>query len=149
MCKPEDFGLDEKLAEYLGMQVGQLKDFVQLLKVPFGKEKAMAKKAWSMLSKDERSGESAEYVENLIADAKQLRKQHENLIRRREAFAEYIRPYILTEMVPEDSNFFAGDFYKWHRKAFEQSEAQVNNRKHDEKVAGQFIYANNILLSVF
>ena len=63
MSNPEDFGLDEKVADYLGMDVEKLRDLVTLLKVPLGKENAMKKRAWSMLSEDERSGESAESLD--------------------------------------------------------------------------------------
>ena len=77
----------------LGMDVAKLADFVPLLRVPFGKDDAMKKLAWSTFSDDELSGVSAEssvkkkYVEQLIADAQDLRKQHENLVRRKMDFA--------------------------------------------------------------
>ena len=87
-------------------------------------------------------------MENLFADAGQLRKQHVNLLRRRENFAQFCFPSRLTEMGKEDEDALLSIFYQNHRQDFEKSEAQVDNRKHDEEVAGQFIYAN-ILLSVF
>ena len=110
MYTPADFGLGEVIAVYLGMNVAKLADFVRLLRVPFWKDDAMKKLAWSTLSEDELPGVSAEssdkkkYVEQLIAAAQELRKQHENLARRREDFAAYCLPQHITTMARKDKD---------------------------------------------
>ena len=146
MSTPSCFGLGEAIAEYLGMDFAKLSDFVPLLRVPFGKDDAMKKLAWSKLCSAERSGVWAEsspgYVEQLIADAQELRKQHENLVRRRMDFAAYCDPEELTEMSGEAKWSKLGVFYKKHRKDFAASEAQEAHRKFDTETTGQFIYAN-------
>ena len=148
MSTPACFGLGDSIARYLDMDVAKLSDFVPLLRVPFGKDDAMKKLAWSTLSEDELSGVSAEssdkkkYVEQLIADAQELRKQHENLVRRRMDFAAYCEPEKLTEMSLEALDNRLSKFYKKHRKDFEASAAQEACRKFDTETAGQFIYAN-------
>ena len=148
MSTPACFGLEDNIARYLGMDVEKLSDFVPLLRVPFGQDDAMKKLAWSTLSDDELSGVSPEssdkkkYVEQLIADAQELRKQHENLVRRRMDFAAYCEPEKLSEMSLKALDDRLSKYYKKHRKDFEASAAQEACRKFDTETAGQFIYAN-------
>ena len=139
MSTKEDFGLGESLAKYLDMPFSELDHLVPLLRVPFGDDDTALRKLASKLLDDKRTGKSAEYVEHLIADARELRRQHQNLTRRRMAFHNHCcshYSYYPAELSREQQEQALASFYKEHRRDFERTEAQVSNRRHDAEEAG-------------